>query len=325
VNIEQALGKSMALQIGYVGSAGTKLFRFRDLNQEDPATSTFPFAGFNVINQFESTSSSRYNSLQVNLTRRVSNFGRLGTMYFILGYTYAHSIDTASGFRNTNGQVPAFNSKLFRASSDFDLRHRLTISGGWDLPFDRTWDSGPKKLTKGWSIYPIISYRTGFAMDFGAGGDYASDVGAPGATGAGDNDIVRPNLVGPVGIFDPHGFQTINGQAGNYYFNPTNITRTGLPAADTFNTQSNPALATYGSLPRNFLRGPSRFNADFAISKVTPLKGDRIKMEFRSEFFNIFNSTQFNNPNTNIDSTHFGQVQTTLAPRIIQFALRLSF
>ena len=77
--------------MGYVGSAGTKLFRFRDLNQEDPATSTFPFAGFNIINQFESTASSRYNSLQV--TWKLRNLGGFNSQ---LSWTWSHSIDTAS-------------------------------------------------------------------------------------------------------------------------------------------------------------------------------------------------------------------------------------
>src|SRR5262249_30676703 len=77
VNIEQALGKQMAITVGYVGSAGTKLFRFRDLNQADIATGTLPFAGFNIINQFESTSNSRYNSLQV--TWKLNNLHRLNS------------------------------------------------------------------------------------------------------------------------------------------------------------------------------------------------------------------------------------------------------
>jgi hypothetical protein len=87
----------------------------------------------------------------------------------------------------------------------------------------------------------------------------------------------------------------------------------------------NPSLATYGTLPRNFLRGPGRTNFDLAFSKTTALSRERLKLEFRAEFFNIFNHAEFGTPDTNINSGTFGQIRTTADPRIIQLALRLSF
>ena len=89
----------------------------------------------------------------------------LGTTYFTLAYTYAHAIDNSSGFRERDSRVPFYNHDQFRASSDFDLRHRFVFSGGWDLPFANMWQSGPKRLTKGWSFYSIVSARTGFPLD----------------------------------------------------------------------------------------------------------------------------------------------------------------
>jgi len=102
---------------------------------------------------------------------------------------------------------------------------------------------------------------------------------------------------------------------------------------------ANPALATYGTLPRNFLRGPGYINIDMAFSKTTAIT-ERLKLEFRAEFFNLFNHVNFTNPGvnnngdgtfsggaggTNINSGQFGQVTSTYDPRIIQLALRLSF
>jgi hypothetical protein len=102
---------------------------------------------------------------------------------------------------------------------------------------------------------------------------------------------------------------------------------------------ADPALATYGTLPRNFLRGPSYINLDMALSKTTAIT-ERVNLEFRAEFFNIANHANFLNPNvvnsyqgfltgsgsgTNPNSNLFGQITSTYDPRIIQLALRLSF
>jgi len=334
LSIQRQLANNLVLEASYVGSSSHKLTALVDSNpfvlgnpnlvrtldlQPNGGVGNFTF-----LDTFQNVANGTYNSLQMSLTKQLSKEGPLGSMYYTVGYTYAHSIDTASGFRNVNSQVPAYNTKLFRASSDFDVRHRVTFSGGWDLPFDHAFSSGPHLVTQGWSVYPILTYHTGFPLDIFAGGDFASDSGEPGPSGAGDGDIIRPNLVGTVAIFDPHTLQTINGNKGNFFFNPTNINTNGLdPNAE--NTLTNPALRTYGSYPRNFLRGPGRFNADFAIAKSTPLIRERVNMEFRAEFFNIFNHTEFSNPVLNINSAQFGQITSTADPRIIQFALRLKF
>jgi hypothetical protein len=101
----------------------------------------------------------------------------------------------------------------------------------------------------------------------------------------------------------------------------------------------NPALATYGTLPRNFLRGPGYTNFDVSFSKTTALT-EKLSLEFRGDFFNIFNHTNFTNPGvvnnlngtfsgggagTNLNSSQFGQVTSTFDQRIIQLAFRLSF
>jgi hypothetical protein len=102
---------------------------------------------------------------------------------------------------------------------------------------------------------------------------------------------------------------------------------------------ANPSLSTYGTLPRNFLRGPGYINVDMSFSKTTAIT-ERMKLEFRAEFFNIFNHANFQNPGgngtsgTNINSSLFGQILSTGVgsgstydpqPRIIQLALRLTF
>jgi hypothetical protein len=157
---------------------------------------------FSFMPEFVNVANANYNALQMCLRQQSTPVPIIGNLYYTLGYTYSHSIDDASGFRNFNSQVPAFQTHIFRASSDFDLRQLLTFSGGWDLPFNR----GPQKLVKGWSLYPIVSYRTGFPYTVTAGLNTGGS--RPGLSGAGDASLVNANLVGPVQYLDPHNQST---------------------------------------------------------------------------------------------------------------------
>jgi hypothetical protein len=286
---------------------------------------------FDYLNEFRNASNASYNSLDLSLQKPPTNTGPLGTTYFTLAYTYAHSIDNGSGFRNRNSKIPSYNPGQFRASSDYDIRQRISFSGGWDLPFDQLWSSGPRRLTRGWSLYPIVTYRTGFPLDVFAGtNNFFDDIDTPGPSGAGDAGLVRANLVGnSVTVIDPKLPRTFSSRTGNFWFSPTNFTASGLDAVGTA-AVTNPAVRTYGTLPRNSFRGPGRTNVDFAVAKSTPIKGESFRAEFRAEFFNIFNHAEFSDPNTSITSALFGQITSTgestdARPRIIQFALKLIF
>jgi hypothetical protein len=125
--------------------------------------------------------------------------------------------------------------------------------------------------------------------------------------------LANADLVGPVRYFDPHNPQTFSGKTGAFFFNPAAFSN----AAPT---------APYGTVPRNFLRGPRRTNMDLALAKSTPVYGERVGIELRVEAFNIFNHTQFLDPGTNPDDlATFGQVSNTYAPRILQLGVRIKF
>ena len=97
--------------------------------------------------------SSNYNSLAVGISRRMTDTRFLGNLEYQISYTYGHTIDNESGFRSRNSRVPAYDWNRFRASSDFDLTHYVAISGSWELPFAKAWNSGPKLLTRGWTLF----------------------------------------------------------------------------------------------------------------------------------------------------------------------------
>ncbi|MCU1285963.1 MAG: TonB-dependent receptor [Acidobacteriales bacterium] len=320
LSVQREVARNVTFETSYVGSRSKKLTSLVDSNPFVLGTNTrlfntIPGASFARLDTFRNVASAYYDSLQTSLTKQTSDTGWMGKTYFTLAYTWSHNIDTASGFRNRTSKVPFYQPNRNRASSDFDIAHRVTFSGGWDLPLDRTWSN---RLTKGWSLYPIISWRTGFALDVYSGLGASSSSSGP--SGAGDRDLVYANLVGGnVTILDPSA-------PGNRYFNAANFDATYPSSAAV---RANLALATYGTLPRNFFRGPSRVNTDLAIAKNTQIF-ERLNMEFRSEFFNIFNHAEFDNPNTNILSSQFGLVTNTGNPgdpkaRVIQFAVRFTF
>ena len=337
LTFQRELAQNTVLQASYVGSGSRKLTALTDVNpfvlgtfdrvlNLTPPNSTCganrPFLCYANLYEFRNTSAASYNSLLLSLQKQFSGSGIFGHSYFTLAYTYSHNIDNASGFQNRNTVVPYYDPSFFRASADMDVRQRIVFSGGWEVPFEHAWETGPKRLTQGWSVFPIVSWHTGFPLDIFANLLSAFDFNSPGPSGAGDAGLVRANVVKPVQIFDPRTVQTIAGDKGNFWFDPTSFSNTNFPT--DAEAVAAPELRTYGSLPRNYLRGPGSTNIDLAFSKSTPLR-EHLRMEVRADFFNLLNHAEFANPDTNINSATFGRLLYTYQPRIIQLALRLSF
>ena len=381
LSLQHEISTNTALEISYVGNVSRGLTSLIDVNpfvlgttdrifnlgagdstcvdaSGNPSNNPPPGpCSFGSVPEFKNISNANYNSLQARLNRQPVDSRYLGRTYFTLAYTYAHSIDNASGFRQRNSTVPSYQPDLFRASSDQDIRNRITFSGGWDLPIDQLWNSGPKRLTHGWSLFPIVTWHTGQPFDVFANLGEQYTYNAEGPSGAGDPANIHANIVGPLNTLNPKQTQTFNGVTyGQYYFNPNSLSNVQCPTpvpgqppqpctpgpamlpAD-YQVQANPSLATYGTLPRNYFRGPSYINVDMAFSKTTAIT-ERTKLEIRAEFFNIFNHANFMNPGVNNNgnlifsggaggtdpnSSVFGQITSTFDPRIIQLAGRISF
>lgn len=356
LSLERALGRNVLADATYVGSSSHGLTALIDTNpfvlgttdrvlnllpgnntcSASPTnTSTCSYA---ALPEFRNVVNANFNGLQLSLRKQFSGDRWFGRAYFSFSYTYSHNIDNASGFRNRNMTVASYQPNLFRASADMDLRQYLVFSGGWELPLEHVSESAPKALTKGWNVFPIVSYRTGFPIDVLANLVSPSDYLATGPSGAGDPSVVRANLVGPVHIFDPRLMHTFSGNSGNYWFDPTSFSSARcdlmndpscIPSASVFPADSqavdHPAVRTYGTLSRNYFNGPGRTNVNFAFSKTTPVWPEHMNLEFRADFFNLFNRAQFASPNTNINDPNFGKIQFTYNARIVQLAMRVSF
>ena len=231
LSVQQEVAPNTVLEVAYVGSSSHGLTTLVDINPfvlgttdrvlnlqpgassclDDNGNTTSgadpnAFCSFAGLPEFKNLTKASYNGLQASLNRQLTSTGFLGRTYFTLAYTFAHAIDNTSGFRNRNSEVPAYQPNLYRASSDQDIRHRITFSGGWDLPIDRAWSSGPKRLTQGWSLFPIVTWHSGFPFDFFARLPGRTDPFEEGPSGEGDSFDVYANVVGSTKTLDPRTF-----------------------------------------------------------------------------------------------------------------------
>jgi hypothetical protein len=226
-------------------------------------------------------------------------------------YTLSKTIDTLSGFRSRSGQsTNPLNYRQDRALADFDTPQRLVISGLWELPLDNPFRSSAgfvKKVTQGWEIAAVAEFQAGNPFTFFSESNSSEQ----------NNFLDRPDINGPVTKFDPRKVQTFTSDCtggavtGNFFVNPTVFNCSGVP------------LFTLGTLGRNAIRGPGINNWDLSLMKRTSIT-ERTKIEFRAEFFNAFNHTQFLNPSDKSSGT-FAQVTQTRDPRLGQLALKSLF
>jgi hypothetical protein len=285
-----------------VGPNGITLVGLRQFSSPfcQPFTGTgCPADGTEVFNSIfaqDTVANSNYNSLQASLEKRFSH-----GLQFEVAYTWSKSQDDASSFENLLRPFCDASSgpHCNKALSLFDARHRLVISYLWQLPTPK-YEGIAGKIVDGWAISGISSFQSGFPIRLESNADNelenSFDFELPG----------RPNLVAPLHILDPR-------KNNGFYFDPTSFS---LPAV---------ADGTLGSAPRTICCGPGIDNTDFSLQKVTRV-GENKSVEFRAEFFNIFNHTQFLNPDGNIsDGSRFGTVFRTRDPRNIQFALKYAF
>lgn len=246
---------------------------------------------FSSIFTQNTISNSAYNGLQASLEKRFAK-----GLQFTGAYTFGKSLDNASTFENL---VDPLNPKRNRSRSLFDARHRFVFSYYWELPVPK-YDGFKGKAFNGWAMSGITSFQSGFPIRITEQDDIelqsSFDFETPG----------QPNVGAPFHRLNPRG-------PGNLGFNQ-----------DAF-TEDTVAPGTIGNAPRTVCCGPGINNWDFTFIKVTPV-GERFKLEFRGDFLNAFNHAQFFQPDGNTtDGSDFGRVKRARDPRLIQFALKLSF
>ncbi len=255
----------------------------------------------------DTIANSAYNSLQVSLEKRFAH-----GLQFSGAYTFSKSIDEASSFEGILNPLPGADN---RSLSLFDARHRFVLSYYWELPA-RKYSGFAGKVVDGWAISGITTYQTGFPIRI---------------TSAADNELMNsfdfelPGEPDQLGKFSHQAPQS----NGNYYFNPqlftentSDITCGGNPYPGCYDPS---LLGRVGTAPRTICCGPGISETDFVVIKNVPIS-EKKHFEFRAEIFNVFNHTQFYNPDGNsTDGSQFGQVTQVKDPRLIQFALKFYF
>jgi hypothetical protein len=304
-NIERQLGSRSVLEVAYVGSKGTKLLTARDINQPQPSALPpglplvpRPDPRFDDIDLLESRANSNYHALQARFQQRLTRgFSALAS------YTWSKSIDDASNFFSSAGD-PNFPQNSYdvaaeRGRSNFDVRHRLSFSYSYALPFRKPGDGFMANLVNGWETFGIVTLQSGRPFTVALLSEIDNSGTGRSILGFGAND--RPNVVGNPDLSNPTTQQWFN------------------TAAFAF-----PAPGTFGNAGRNILEGPGFQNVNMSLLKNTRFN-ERVNLQFRAEAFNLFNHPNFNLPDNFLGSPTFGRITSARDPRHIQFGLKLLF
>jgi hypothetical protein len=328
LNTQTEFAKNFLLEIGYVGSRGTHLNRGRGSNQallaspSNPirgvTTNTVanvrqrvPFLGFQptTIEPVASDGESWYNSLQTSLTKRLSK-----GLQTLTSYTWSKTLDLNGDqfFGNSRGRVGSGDRNVKKQGygpADISRAHRLVFSYTYELPRLKNRPGLFGKLAGGWSVSGVTLFQTGNMLTF----LYTNGTNATGITT--DRAQLAPGCT--------HDDLVTSGRTQdrlNKYFNDACFTTPPVIGSDGRAT-------AFGNSGVSIATGPGQFNTDMSIVKKFLLGSDENRrMEFRAEFFNLFNTPQFSNPDSTFGSSTFGQISSTsVNPRFVQFALRLNF
>jgi hypothetical protein len=339
--------KSWLFSVAYAGAKGTHLVVGRSNNQaalaspSDPvnglttnsvanADERVPFVGLSpAFFRVESSGNAVYNSLQTTLKKDLSH-----GLQFLAAYTFSKSIDDAGDSLGSTALgafgIPITSELVFndqnhvslqRGVSDFDRKHRVVISGSWNIPGPVHATSATlRRLGNGWSMSGIVTVQSGLPFSildsaagtlFGPATDFLTGSLAPGAT---LNDASRSGSVS----------SRVNEFFNTNAFVPAPFIPDGALIDGKYPVSGGGTI--FGDLGRNILRGPDQRVGDIALIKTTPLT-ERINLIFRWEVFNVLNRPNFANPSNNVSApSTFGVISAlTVNPRIMQYALKVEF
>ena len=327
LNVQHTFGSNLSLEVGYVANHGARLTNFIDINQLEPVTGVRPYAArldasgnpmsyLKYINRTVNDGRSNYNSLQTTLTKRLS-YG----LNFTAGYTYGHGLDNGSLSRFGNLPQNSLNPGAEYASSDYDVRHRFTLTASYEIPGK----NGYAQLLKGWKLNTTMNLEssqpwlvddtgndfigTGESTDrwdfFGNPADFKSGSSSiPYCTGPGAGGPNNGGCGPTSGISGITASFSAAQAAGMWnqclaHANPIAVTDGNLATGGCFvsgnSVMTPPAQNTYGNMARNIFRDSGFKNVDFSVFKTFKFT-ERFNAEFRWELFNVFNHPLIANP-----------------------------
>ena len=314
LSYQRQLAKDWLVTANYLGNASRHIWGSTDINY---AVGTLPGATtgntnnrrltylsnpttgqyYADIQQTDDGANSEYHSLLLRAEHRLANHFTLLTTY---GWSHCvSSWDFAGELAGPIYQNPLNRATGERGNCGFDHRHNFTLSG---VALSPGFGAGiPKMITKDWQISPLVNLFTGNPIQITDGKDISLS----------GQSLDRPSVVLPDQVYPSQ-------RSVTEWFNPAAFQCAGSNATCTISS------GLFGNLGRNAVYGPGQINLSLALSRRFQI-GERWKMEFRSDFFNILNHGNWNNPTASVTSGTFGQVVSFGSPRIIQMALKLYF
>ena len=281
--IQRQLLPNTTLSVAYVGTRGLHLDELLDINAGSPGTTNVtvnrPYPYFSQIFQLRTDQISSYNGLQITAERRARN------LTFLASYSYSHALD-----ENTNSPgavVNPYNIHADYADSDLNVPNRFVASANYQLPFQTS--SKLKPAVEGWQVNAIVSYFDGLPFSVTS------------SNGVGDGLTPRAQLVPGYG----NGVLPSDKRTRQEWFNTSAFV--SIPLTGTL------ANGAWGDSGRNILQGPGTKNIDFSVFKNFKVTEGKM-LQFRAEFFNLFNTPQFNNPSAVAPGP--SATSTTLVPNI---------
>ncbi len=287
--IQQQLPSSTVLSIAYVGTRGVHLDDLVDINTGSPGTTNVtvnrPYPFFAQIFELETNQISSYNGLQVSAERRAHG------LTFLASYTYSHALDentNSPGTNNATGDaMNPYNLRAEYGNSDLNIPNRFVGSVNYELPFQTSGKLKP--AVQGWQVNAILNYFDGLPFSVVS------------ANGVGDGLTPRAELVPGYG----NGTLPTGKRSLKEWFNTSAFV--SIPLTGSL------ANEQWGNSGRNILQGPGTKNIDFSVFKNFQVAESK-NLQFRAEFFNLFNTPQFNNPSAVAPGPATGS--TSLLPNI---------
>jgi hypothetical protein len=309
---QQQLPAAFVFQAAYVGSNAHHLFGRSFINTIDPVLGRRPFPQFSNIDIKTNDGNSSMQSLQLSLQRNFRN-----GLLWQTQYMWSHNINDNAGAGDGGNRMISACRRCDRGDAPWDVRHTMTTSAIYDLPFGvgRRHVFGMKPMNwilGGWSLSGLYTVRTGLPFDVTINRTAAALPDGVVSTPGRAAPAQRPNFVPGVPLYAPN-------RNANMWLNAAAFAA--------------PPNGTWGTLPRSALRGPGLWQMDFTVFKSVPFR-ERYNVEFRAEMFNIFNRAQYSFPNANFSNLGtFGTITSVVnnqptgagGPRQVQLALRFKF
>jgi len=266
-----------------------------------PADGTSIFS--NIFSE-DTVANSNYNGLQISLEKNYSH-----GLVFQGSYTFSKAIDQGASFEN---ELNPINPRATRGLSLLSAKHRFVFSPVWELPIPK-YPGFKGKALNGWQASAIITYQSGFPIRIQNQND------AELQSSFFFEDTNTPYVTGKVQFLDPRKNGGLLFNTGAFCDPIVGFPATGAPAS-----ACPQQLGSFGNTPHALCCGPALSNTDLVIAKRTPIT-EKINTEFRAEFYNTWNHTQFENPDGNFTNATFGTVLKARDPRVMQFALKFLF